>query len=127
MIFFFSLFMSGIITKFYVPGCGHCVALQPEWEKIKEKYGNAAHEVNCREEGQLCTAEQIQGVPTLRFDLKGVKFDHVGERSFEAIDRGMQLLGLADFKSKFHASDLLLKSTEREKALRTLSSAEKKL
>ena len=113
--------MSGILTIFYVPGCGHCVALQPEWDKIKEKYGNAAHEVNCREQGQLCTAEQIQGVPTLRFDVKGAKFDHVGERTFDAIDKAAQILGLKDFKNDFNVMDLLFKSTEREKAVRSIN------
>jgi hypothetical protein len=121
--------MSGIITKYYVPGCGRCVALQPEWEKIKEKYGNAAHEVNCHEEGHLCSAEQIQGVPTLRFDLKdsnktgcnpSVKFDYVGERSFDAIDNSMKLLGVKDFKSELYWRDLFIKTSERAKALRKL-------
>jgi thiol-disulfide isomerase/thioredoxin len=113
--------MSGILTVYKVPGCGHCVALKPEWEKIKEKYGNAAHEVNCHEQGQLCTAEQIQGVPTLRFHVKGVKLDHVGERTFDAIDKAAQILGLKDFKNDFNVMDLLFKSTEREKAVRSIN------
>ena len=113
--------MSVILTKFYVPGCGPCVALKPEWQKIKEKYGNAVHEVNCREQGELCTAELIHGVPTIRFDLKGAKFDYVGDRTFEAIDRAAKVIGLRDFKSAFHMPDLLLRSSDREKAVRSIN------
>ena len=63
---------------------GRCI-----WNKIKEKYKTEAYEVNCDETPSLC--QNIQALPTVIYNVKNTNdsftFQHVGERTFEAIDK----------------------------------------
>jgi thiol-disulfide isomerase/thioredoxin len=117
----------GIVTKFYSPGCGHCVALKPDWDRLKEKYGDMIQEVNCVENGEECGKAQIQGVPTIRYEMKDTNFDHVGERTFASIEKNIAALGFKKFQVKENWWDKLEKflwntntNDNRAKALREL-------
>jgi thiol-disulfide isomerase/thioredoxin len=87
----------GIVTKYFAPGCGHCKALEPDWDRLKEKYGDMIQEVNCAEKGEECGKAQIQGVPTIRYETKDAAFDHVGDRSFASIEKSIDALGFQKF------------------------------
>ena len=119
--------VKGIVTKYYAPKCGHCIALKPDWDRLKEKYGDMIQEVNCVENGEECGKAQIQGVPTIRYEMKDTKFDHVGERSFAAIEKHLVALGFTKFTVKKNWWDRLEKFVwnsgainHREKAMREL-------
>ena len=79
-------------TKYFMPGCGHCKEMEEAWNKIKELFGDSVKEVDCTKEQEVCTTEQIQGVPTVRYSVGNTKFDHVGERSFDAIKASVDML-----------------------------------
>ena len=79
-------------TKYFMPGCGHCKEMEEAWNKIKELFGDSVKEVDCTKEQEVCTTEQIQGVPTVRYSVGSTKLDHVGERSFDAIKASMDML-----------------------------------
>ena len=56
--------------RFYAPWCGHCQNLKPKYEKAAKSLKDLAQvaAVNCDEEGNkpLCSAQGVQGFPTLK-------------------------------------------------------------
>ncbi|KAL9103225.1 MAG: hypothetical protein Q9163_001712 [Psora crenata] len=58
------------IVEFYAPWCGHCQNLKPKYEKAAKSLKDLAQvaAVNCDEETNkpLCSAEGVQGFPTLK-------------------------------------------------------------
>lgn len=87
--------MSVLLTKYFSNGCGHCKDFDPIWKQIKDKFGEAANEVDCGIEGKVCQDKQIQGIPSLRYTLKDdEKFsvEHTGERTLEAVSNTMDKL-----------------------------------
>ncbi|POS86560.1 hypothetical protein EPUL_001297, partial [Erysiphe pulchra] len=58
-----------VLAEFYVPWCGHCQALAPEYEeaasKLMEKKIRLV-KVDCTEEAELCKSYDVDGYPTLK-------------------------------------------------------------
>jgi len=63
------------MIEFYAPWCGHCKALEPEWNasaselKGKVKFGK----VDATEEQRLAQQFQVQGYPTIKYFEYGSK------------------------------------------------------
>ena len=61
--------------KYYAPWCGHCKKLAPTWEELSgssDLPGNVriAH-VDCTQQQDICTQQDIKGYPTLKFHKAG--------------------------------------------------------
>ena len=66
------------IVEFYAPWCGHCKALEPEWEMAATKLKGQVKlgKVNAEAETPLGSRFQIQGFPTIKvFDYGDSKSD----------------------------------------------------
>lgn len=62
-------------VKYYAPWCGHCKKLAPSWEELSnhaELPGSVriAH-VDCTQQQEICTQQDIKGYPTLKFHKAG--------------------------------------------------------
>jgi protein disulfide-isomerase-like protein len=61
--------------KYYAPWCGHCKKLAPTWDELSgssELPDNVrvAH-VDCTQQQDICTQQDIKGYPTLKFHKAG--------------------------------------------------------
>ena len=62
-------------VKYYAPWCGHCKKLAPTWEQLSNDSAlpgsvKIAH-VDCTQQGEICTEQDIKGYPTLKFHKAG--------------------------------------------------------
>ena len=72
-------------AMFHMEGCGHCVMLRPEWEKMKKKVGSslilAEIDSNYSREITDLTGGEVVGFPTLMVIKEGRKaFEYNRER-----------------------------------------------
>jgi len=86
-------------VKFYAPWCGHCKNLAPTWDKLAAKYkgqGVTVAKVDCTVHQGPCTANGVQGYPTLKLFKDGKAIDYSGARSIEAFEAFLAKNGAAD-------------------------------
>lgn len=66
---------------FFAPWCGHCKALKPTWDQLAQVYADDANvvigAVDCDEHQDLCSAQGVEGYPTLKYYESGedVKYE----------------------------------------------------
>ncbi|CAL5987693.1 Protein_disulfide isomerase [Hexamita inflata] len=86
----FGNFSKPTIVKFYAPWCGHCKELAPKYEELatlSEQLNVIVAEVDCTEEADICSHENVEGFPTIKlFDGEKV-FDYDGEREVPALSK----------------------------------------
>uniref|UniRef100_A0A0P4W9K9 Protein disulfide-isomerase n=1 Tax=Scylla olivacea TaxID=85551 RepID=A0A0P4W9K9_SCYOL len=77
-----------VLVDFYMPGCRHCEALEPDFEgaarDLKEE-GVTLAKVNGQVEKDLFKEYDIRGYPTLIVFRKGRQFEYKGRRDQEGI------------------------------------------
>lgn len=69
-----------VMVKFYAPWCGHCKALQPEYEEAAKLIGDVATlaEVDCTQEHDLAQKYNVTGYPTVIIFHKGEVVERYG-------------------------------------------------
>ncbi|KAJ5542344.1 hypothetical protein N7535_004764 [Penicillium sp. DV-2018c] len=70
------------IIKFYVPWCGHCQALAPNWNSMAKEMKDKLNvgEVNCELEKRLCEDARVNAYPTIYFFRGGERVEYTGLR-----------------------------------------------
>ncbi|CAO3637779.1 unnamed protein product [Cunninghamella echinulata] len=79
--------------KFHAPWCGHCKKLAPIWLHLAEVYSSKAiniGEVNCESDRELCSSQNIAGLPTLKFFSYGTSYIFQGDRNFEEFKKYLE-------------------------------------
>jgi len=85
------------LVEFYAPWCGHCKALEPEWEEAATQLKGMARvaKVDATEEQALAGDHDVTGYPSIKvYKPKSTTFeDYQGERKADAIiDFAMEVL-----------------------------------
>lgn len=86
-------------VKFFAPWCGHCKKMKPDWDKLASimDYDKITiADVDCTESGkEICSSEDVQGFPTLKYFENGVSEEYDGsDRSFETLKKfAMDIIG----------------------------------
>ena len=80
---------------FFAPWCGHCKRLKPTWEDLSSKYNDKDEEeqdvligkVDCTVERSLCSAQDVNGYPTLKFFKSGTNsgVKYYGQRDLSSL------------------------------------------
>ncbi|KAJ2804451.1 hypothetical protein H4R20_002503 [Coemansia guatemalensis] len=72
-------------VKFYAPWCPHCQTLAPVWRQVAEELKGRVNvgEVNCDENGKLCSDHNVQGFPTLQLLWEGEPSVFKGSRDLD--------------------------------------------
>jgi hypothetical protein len=75
------------IILYKMNGCYYCVEFQPEWERIKEEYSDKIKfiEYEKSKNDDECEKANIQGFPTIIFDISGTKYKLTKRSDYENI------------------------------------------
>jgi len=85
--------MQPTLVLFMSPGCGHCKAMKPEWDKLTQTYNGdiTIHTIDCSDQSnsKLARAHGVQGYPTIRYYPNGLynktSFnEYEGERNYQS-------------------------------------------
>lgn len=91
---FDSTIASGMwLVEFFSPWCGHCKKFAPTWSMLVGMNEHLADSsdfhfgrVDCVAQGDLCSANDVKGYPTVRLLLDGKKVqDYEGDRTYELL------------------------------------------
>ncbi|RMD42881.1 hypothetical protein DV735_g2242, partial [Chaetothyriales sp. CBS 134920] len=103
--------------KFYVPWCGHCQHLAPNWAQMaKEMEGRLnIGEVNCDESPRLCKDAKVSGYPTIYFFRGGERVEYNGLRGLgdlisfadKAVDSDVKYVDADAFKQMEETEEVI--------------------
>jgi len=73
--------------NFYLPSCGHCRTLAPDWEQLAQNLKGQVHvgKIDVAEERQLAEAWGVERFPTLKLIAGGLVYEYDGDRSVESM------------------------------------------
>lgn len=79
------------LILFYLPGCGFCTDMMPEWKKLEAEHSGSSNvdirKVNCGDNPEVAEEHGISGFPTIiLFKEDGSKSIFDGERTKEAFN-----------------------------------------
>jgi len=91
-----------IFIKFYAPWCGHCKAMEADWEKLAEDWKDhngpaIIGQVDCSVELTLCEEFEVKVYPTLYYGDPAALEVYSGERDYES---------MANFAKEYLSKDL---------------------
>lgn len=99
------------LVEFYAPWCGHCKALEPEWNEAAAALKGSVKlaKVDCTENERIAQKFGVQGYPTIKFFEYGLPKkassakDYQGERKAAGIiEFANSLLNDADIEPDIH-------------------------
>ncbi|KAI8075172.1 hypothetical protein BC940DRAFT_287630 [Gongronella butleri] len=93
--------------KYYAPWCGHCKNLAPVWENLAMDHAASninLGEVNCETNRDLCSAENVAGLPTIYFYNHGFRFTFTGQRDLDSFKAYLQKMTGPAFQTTDHAA-----------------------
>lgn len=75
------------IILYKMNGCFYCVQFQPEWDRIKKEYSDKIKfiEYEKSKNNDECEKANIQGFPTIIFDVSGTKYKLTKRSDYENI------------------------------------------
>lgn len=83
---------AGTILYFYMPGCGHCMKFNPEWEKLQPMIDSKRmplrlNKIDGTHDGNTDIVNQysVQGFPTIILEVGSKSFTYNGERKAESL------------------------------------------
>ena len=80
---------TALFVKFFAPWCQHCKRMAPDWEAIAAQLQQSPAvliaEVDCKAHKELCQAEAVEGLPTIRMYRKGTYTEHAGKRDKDSL------------------------------------------
>lgn len=73
--------------KFYAPWCGHCQHLAPTWIDLAQTTKGKVNigEINCDDEGVLCSKYKVQSYPSLKMVWEGQITEFKGARDLDSM------------------------------------------
>ena len=87
--------MTVLATLYTMKGCGHCDEMKPIWKTFADKNKDHVKEVECSREREVCSAQEIRGVPAVIFTKSSepdFKMEHVGPRTANALQTTLNIL-----------------------------------
>lgn len=82
-----------VVIMYYMPGCYHCDAMKPEWERFEKSLKSKNHHVgtarvNSNHMTGVKGSERVSGFPTvLLIEDEKVKSEYSGDRTAEDLER----------------------------------------
>jgi protein disulfide-isomerase-like protein len=72
-----------VLVEFYAPWCGHCKALEPEYEKAASELKGQVPlaRVDCTKHEKICNTYEVKGFPTILWFTRGFWSGYSGERT----------------------------------------------
>ena len=79
-----------VLIFFYATWCGHCSAMEPEWEKLQENHPEGVNLAKVESEdydnyAMSPNEDRVQGYPTVRYHQDKMVKEFDGERNFESM------------------------------------------
>ena len=77
------------IVLFYLPGCGHCKNMMPEWNRFEQraqKTGIIAKKINCDEHPEEAAKNNVTGFPTIILFKDGERHVFDQQRTADSIE-----------------------------------------
>ena len=90
--------MTVLATLYTMKGCDHCDKMKPIWKTFlakQDKNKDHVNEVDCSREREVCSAQEIRGVPAVIFTKSSepdFKMEHVGPRTANALQKTLNIL-----------------------------------
>jgi thiol-disulfide isomerase/thioredoxin len=82
-----------VVIMYYMPGCHHCDAMKPEWDRFEKSLKSKNHHVgtarvNSNHMNGVKGSERVSGFPTvLLIEDEKVKSEYSGDRTAEDLER----------------------------------------
>jgi protein disulfide-isomerase-like protein len=79
------------IILYYVPWCGHCKNMMPEWQKLEQQHTDdpnvSVKKINCDEEPEKAQRDGVERFPTIILYKGQEKEIYQGKRDTESLEQ----------------------------------------